>query len=49
MGGCHTDRDTLAAIADAGFRIERCRGFGCPADARAYPVAPRILGLARAD
>jgi SAM-dependent methyltransferase len=49
MGGCHTDRDTLAAIADAGFRVERCRGFGFPADARAYPVAPRILGLARAD
>ena len=49
MGGCHTDRDTLAAIADAGFRVERCRGVGFPADARAYPVAPRILGLARAD
>jgi ubiquinone/menaquinone biosynthesis C-methylase UbiE len=49
MGGCHTDRDTLAAIADAGFRVERCRGFGFPAQARAYPVAPRILGLARAD
>jgi SAM-dependent methyltransferase len=49
MGGCHTDRDTLAAIADAGFRVERCRGFGFPADARVYPVAPRILGLARAD
>ncbi|HEX3834985.1 MAG TPA: methyltransferase domain-containing protein [Solirubrobacteraceae bacterium] len=48
MGGCHTDRDTLAAIADAGFRVERCRGFGFPAQARAYPVAPRILGLARA-
>jgi SAM-dependent methyltransferase len=49
MGGCHTDRDTLAAIADAGFRVERCRGFGFPPQARAYPVAPRILGLARAD
>jgi SAM-dependent methyltransferase len=49
MGGCHTDRDTLAAIADAGFRVEHCRGFGFPAGARAYPVAPRILGLARAD
>ena len=34
MGGCHTDRDTLAAIADAGFRLERCRGFGFPAGAR---------------
>jgi len=49
MGGCHTDRDTLTAIADAGFRVERCRGFGFPPRARAYPVAPRILGLARSS
>lgn len=47
MGGCHTDRDTLAAITDAGFAIERCRGFGFPPDAGLYPVAPRILGVAR--
>jgi ubiquinone/menaquinone biosynthesis C-methylase UbiE len=47
MGGCMPNRDTLAAIERAGFRIERCRGFGFPADARAYPVAPRILGVAR--
>jgi SAM-dependent methyltransferase len=49
MGGCHTDRDTLAAIADAGFRVERCRGFGFPPRARAYPVVPRVLGVARAQ
>jgi ubiquinone/menaquinone biosynthesis C-methylase UbiE len=48
MGGCHPDRDTLAAITDAGFRLERCRGFGFPAGAHVYPVAPRVLGLARA-
>ena len=48
MGGCHTDRDTVAAITDAGFRLERCRGFGFPPGARVYPVAPRVLGLARA-
>jgi SAM-dependent methyltransferase len=48
MGGCHADRDTLAAIVDAGFRLERCRGFGFPPRARVYPVAPRVLGVARA-
>ncbi len=49
MGGCHTDRNTLAAITDAGFAIERCRGFGFPPHAICYPVTPRILGVARAD
>ena len=47
MGGCTPNRDTLAAIERAGLRIERCRGFGFPREARAYPVAPRILGVAR--
>jgi ubiquinone/menaquinone biosynthesis C-methylase UbiE len=47
MGGCMPNRDTAAAIEQAGFRIERCRGFGFPANARAYPVAPRVLGAAR--
>jgi hypothetical protein len=48
MGGCMPNRDTLAAIERGGFRIERARGFGFPPDARGYPVAPRILGVARA-
>jgi ubiquinone/menaquinone biosynthesis C-methylase UbiE len=47
MGGCQPNRETLAAIEHAGFAIERCRGFGFPENARAYPVAPRILGVAR--
>ena len=47
MGGCQPNRDTLSAIERAGYRIERCRGFGFPAHARAYPVLPRILGAAR--
>ena len=48
MGGCHTDRDTLAAITEAGFAIVRCRGFPFPPRAALYPVMPRILGIARA-
>ena len=47
MGGCMPNRATLAAIERGGFAIERCRGFGFPPGARAYPVAPRILGVAR--
>jgi ubiquinone/menaquinone biosynthesis C-methylase UbiE len=47
FGGCHPNRETLGAIAAAGFRIESCRGFRFPENARAYPVAPRILGVAR--
>jgi ubiquinone/menaquinone biosynthesis C-methylase UbiE len=49
MGGCHTNRNTLAEITNAGFRLERCRGFGFPPGARIYPVRPRVLGIARAD
>lgn len=49
MGGCHPDRDTLAAVIAAGFRPERVRDFWFPPTARIYPVAPRILGVARAN
>jgi ubiquinone/menaquinone biosynthesis C-methylase UbiE len=49
MGGCQPNRRTLAEIERAGYGIERCRGFGFPAGARAYPVAPRILGVARRE
>ena len=48
MGGCHTDRDTLAAITRAGFVVQRARGFPFPRAALLYPVRPRILGVARA-
>jgi ubiquinone/menaquinone biosynthesis C-methylase UbiE len=48
MGGCRPNLDTLGAIERAGFRIEHSRGFGFPDHARAYPVTPRILGVARA-
>jgi len=46
MGGCHTQRDTRAAIERL-FAIETIRGFRFPADSLIWPVAPRILGIAR--
>jgi ubiquinone/menaquinone biosynthesis C-methylase UbiE len=44
-GGCHCSRDTVAAIAAAGFRVERMRAFdlGPPW----LHTNPHLLGLAR--
>ncbi|HEY6775445.1 MAG TPA: class I SAM-dependent methyltransferase [Thermoleophilaceae bacterium] len=47
-GGCHPDRDTGRAIEQAGFTIERCRRFVFRPCLLDLPVAPRILGVARA-
>jgi ubiquinone/menaquinone biosynthesis C-methylase UbiE len=44
MGGCHTSRDTAAAIERAGFTIERCRRFSNPPGMFA---APSLIGVAR--
>jgi ubiquinone/menaquinone biosynthesis C-methylase UbiE len=46
MGGCHVRRDTLPVIAGV-FTVQSCRGFRFPPSALLYPVAPRILGVAR--
>ena len=46
MGGCHPARQTRAAIEQV-FAIETIRGFRFPADSLLWPVAPRILGIAR--
>jgi ubiquinone/menaquinone biosynthesis C-methylase UbiE len=46
MGGCHVQRDTLAAIGEV-FTVESCRGFRFPPSAALSPAAPRILGTAR--
>jgi ubiquinone/menaquinone biosynthesis C-methylase UbiE len=48
MGGCHVHRQTRAAIEQV-FTIETCRGFRFPSDAFYWPVAPRILGIARKE
>jgi SAM-dependent methyltransferase len=47
MGGCHTSRDTEAAMASAGFRIESIERFTFHPTLLDLPVAPKILGRAR--
>lgn len=46
-GGCHTSRDTAAAISAAGFEIQRCRSFSFRPSILAAPVSPMIIGRAR--
>jgi ubiquinone/menaquinone biosynthesis C-methylase UbiE len=47
FGGCHTSRDTRAAIEEAGFVIESCREFPYKSCFLLAPVEPNILGMAR--
>jgi ubiquinone/menaquinone biosynthesis C-methylase UbiE len=46
-GGCHPNRDTVAAIERAGFEIERCERFSFRPSPVMIPVAPHVIGLAR--
>lgn len=46
MGGCHANRETLAAIRRV-CTVASVRGFRFPPGAAFSPVAPRILGEAR--
>lgn len=48
-GGCHTARDTAAAITAAGFTLERVERFRFPVTRVPSPTAPQILGAARRD
>jgi ubiquinone/menaquinone biosynthesis C-methylase UbiE len=47
MGGCHTARRSDAAIAAAGFAIERLERFSFRPTVLDIPVAPKVLGSAR--
>jgi len=49
LGGCHPNRDTEAAIASSGFRIEACRRFDFQPRAVSAPAAPHIIGRAVRD
>jgi ubiquinone/menaquinone biosynthesis C-methylase UbiE len=46
MGGCHTSRDTLAAITTAGFQITSLQRFRFPDSRLPQPAAPHVLGVA---
>ncbi|MDL4776625.1 class I SAM-dependent methyltransferase [Actinomadura xylanilytica] len=45
-GGCHTSRDTAAAIRDAGFTLTRLDRLGHADTGLPFPAAPQILGTA---
>jgi ubiquinone/menaquinone biosynthesis C-methylase UbiE len=45
-GGCHTARDTVAAIEAAGFTVERLERFRFPEEGPALPASPHVLGTA---
>lgn len=45
-GGCHTGRDTAAAITAAGFTIERLDRFAVPEGRIAFPTSPHLRGTA---
>jgi ubiquinone/menaquinone biosynthesis C-methylase UbiE len=46
VGGCHTSRDTLAAITAAGFEITSLHRFRFPESRLPQPAAPHVLGVA---
>jgi ubiquinone/menaquinone biosynthesis C-methylase UbiE len=45
-GGCHTGRDTSAAMANAGFEIERVQRLRFPDSVVSLPSSPHIVGMA---
>ena len=47
FGGCHTARDTPAAIAAAGFDVEDQRSMWVNPVPIAFPVATHAIGRAR--
>ncbi|MFC8228460.1 class I SAM-dependent methyltransferase [Streptomyces sp. NPDC057287] len=47
FGGCHTARDTVAAIESAGFELGVCRRFRIPERGVQVPSSPCVIGVAR--
>jgi ubiquinone/menaquinone biosynthesis C-methylase UbiE len=46
-GGCHTGRDTQAAITAAGFTTTQAEKFDFPATRLPFPAATHVLGTAK--
>lgn len=46
FGGCHTSRDTLAAIEAAGFELGEHRRLRVPEQGMQVPSSPCVLGRA---
>lgn len=46
FGGCHTARDTVTAIADAGFHVDDVARFRFPDSPLPTPTSPHVLGEA---
>ncbi|HYJ66885.1 MAG TPA: class I SAM-dependent methyltransferase [Nocardioidaceae bacterium] len=46
-GGCHLNRDTAAAIEEAGFAVESIEPLRVPDTRISLPATPHILGIAR--
>ncbi|MFE0424993.1 class I SAM-dependent methyltransferase [Streptomyces sp. NPDC058953] len=47
FGGCHTSRDTLAALDAAGFDLGRYRRLTVPRGGERMPTSACVLGVAR--
>ncbi|MFF9689732.1 class I SAM-dependent methyltransferase [Streptomyces sp. NPDC014623] len=47
FGGCHTARNTVAAIEEAGFELGVYRSFRIPGQGVRLPSSPCVLGVAR--
>lgn len=47
FGGCHTHRDTVSAIRDAGFEIDRVKDLSLTIAGVPSPITPHAAGVAR--
>ena len=48
-GGCHVNRDTLGAIAGAGFTVTQSEAFRFPVTQVPLPASPHVWGIAVRD